>query len=175
MVYSLKWRTMGTVCYSSRVTKVQILLKSLTLTVLDNHGIFSSCFSEDDSEISIDLLVCFFQTTPGNDWYDYDNANDCANYCPDVQVKLRNNGNDNGIVGSFRFDIRVRYFSVWNLLLQTRSPRFGSIVVLEMCCAKDRVYSCRFLTAKSRGIRSQMAHRNLNWPMRICFKFNWFP
>ena len=122
----------------SKVTKVQILLKSLTLTVLDNHGIFSSCFSEDDSEISIDLLVCFFQTIPGNDWYDYDNANDCANYCPDVQVKLRNNGNDNGItiIGSFRFDIRVRYFSVWNLLLQTRSrPRFGSIVVLEMCCA----------------------------------------
>ena len=44
--------------------RVQIPLEStvfrLTLPVLENHGIFSSCFSEDDSEIKRLILVPIF-------------------------------------------------------------------------------------------------------------------
>ena len=44
--------------------RVQIPLEStvfrLTLPVLENHGIFSSCFSEDDSEIKRLILVTIF-------------------------------------------------------------------------------------------------------------------
>ena len=51
--------------------------------------------------------------------------------------------------------LQPRNFSVWNLLLQTRSlPRFGTTVVFLRCVVSkrgQRVYSCRFLTTKSRS------------------------
>ena len=36
--------------------------------------------------MDIYLMLCIFFPLAGSAWYNYENANDCANFCPDLQV-----------------------------------------------------------------------------------------
>ena len=37
-------------------------------------------------KMDIYLMLCIFFPLAGSAWYNYENANDCANFCPDLQV-----------------------------------------------------------------------------------------
>ena len=41
-----------------------------------------------------DIVIMNYLSSSGAEWYNYNNPNDAANYCPDLQVNHVNDSND---------------------------------------------------------------------------------